>query len=177
VEDEDASDAQEPPAKKPKAAAKKRQQIKEEGSDLEAANAEAAPTKKARAPAKGKKTKVEDTGAEAPTAKKARAPSKRAKAIEEADNADDASNVEAAPPKKACGKKNITGASGIDVHALDEGENGTSNPSPKVRKGRSKAIANEAAKRRLPIQPFCQATADSDSSNSTAEKPRRGRKP
>lgn len=144
AEDEDASDVQEPPANKPKTIAKKRQQIKEGGIDSEAANAEAAPTKKARAPAKGKKSKAEDSGAEPPTAKTAKAPSKRKKAMEEAANADDASNVEAAPAKKARGKKKIAGASGNDLPALDGDGNGIPEPSPKVRKGRSKAMVNDA---------------------------------
>lgn len=144
VEDEDASDVQEPSAKKPKTTAKKREQIKEGAIDSGAANAEAAPMRKARAPAKAKKTNVEDSGAEPPTAKKAKTLSKRKKATEEADDADDASNVEAAPTRKARGKKKIAGASGIDIPALDGDGNGIPKPSPKVRKGRSNAMGNDA---------------------------------
>ncbi len=87
---------------------------------------------------------MEGSGAEAPTAKTAKAPSKRKKATEEVDDADDASSVEAPPPKKARGKKKTAEASGNDMPAPDGGGNGTFKLSPKVKKGRSKAIANGA---------------------------------
>ena len=130
-DEEDASDPQEPPTKKPKSAVK-RGKVATKDLDLEVPAA-----KKAKDTTKGKKAKGEEGAVNDGIASDngAKAPIKRTRkgAGEIVDNE---SNEEAAPPKKTRGKKQTTEIS-EDLASADEVE---AAPAPKSKRGRKKAV-------------------------------------